>query len=139
MKLRKTESRKIVVMPSTRRGECDVKTVSQNKEVGSLLDQLKEYEELEQISSRLADYAATTGKELQKLRLASETKELDTVQKGAETLAHLSAELGATGMLRVCYQVLIAARQGQFEVIQTLQNTLNDEFVRFKATLRVAT
>lgn len=139
MKQKKSDSRKIVVMPSTRRGGCDAKAIKANQQVEDILGKLKEFEELEKISSRLANYAESTGHELQKLKLASETKELDMVQRVAETLARLAAEIGATGMLRVCYQVLIAARQGQYEAIHNLQKNLHEEFVRFKATLQVAT
>lgn len=129
----------IVVMPTTRRSGTDSRPQNLDDNTKELLVRMKQYEEIETISNRLSDYATTTGHELQKLKFASETQELDMVQRVAETLARLAADVGATGMLRICYQVLIAARHGQFEVISGLQSALDDEFHRFKSTLQLAT
>lgn len=139
MKRKELSSKKIVVIPTARRSGTDAKLVQRPQNVKKILGQLRENEEMEKISKRLAAYAASTRKELVKLKQAAETHELDMVQRIAETLASLSAEAGVNEMLRICYQMVIAVRQGQVELIHTLQNALNEEFRRFKATLQVAT
>jgi len=93
---------------------------------------------LKKLSNQVLVYADKAEKELTELQLAINAKDRDKVEKHSAALTGLCADVGATQMMRLCYQIQIIARQGSLGGADGLHQDLRKEFERVKSTLRLA-
>jgi len=140
---RKLDTSKRIVTPSARRGCSDDHSSESNKDshiptILSVIETLEGSEDLKKLSNQVLLYADKTETEMKELSTSIEAKDRAKVEKHAAALTGMCSDMGATQMMRICYQLQIIARQGSLGGAKDLYTDLQQEFETVKSTLRLA-
>ncbi len=139
---KRLDSNKTIITPAARRGGADDNDSKDNQKgtptILNVIENLQGSEDLKKISTQILKYTDQVENELNQLQAAIAKKDRADTEAHAAVLTGLCSDLGATQMMRLCYQVQIIARQGSFSGAQGLHDDLLRQFSEVKDTLRIA-
>lgn len=132
-------ARTFVVQPSARRcGADDVVAKEEVNTIDLLVKQAQDTDTFVAVSDRVFAFANAVDLEIRNLSDAQTRQDAVALEKGAQRIATLASEVGASDLIRCCYQLLITVRQGDHTGAFKISEQVSDAYAKLKTTLRLA-